>query len=205
MDKLPIVSLLTSALALVAVPATAQDWSGPYGGASVSIHNGTNTDYFQGGVYDSTNDGYDNPYGRDGNMVNVFGGFRWQNGNMVFGPELAFSSGALKMEGIPENKITDTQSVQMKVGYAMERVLVSAGVGYFKGNLDPRCVVQCGSAKISGASFSIGVDYLLTEKAFVGAALNTRSFGKATYELLGPDWEVDGDDTSVELRVGYNF
>ena len=123
----------------------------------------------------------------------------------MFGPELAYSSGSLEMEGIPENKITDTQSVHMKVGYAMERILVSAGIGYFQGNLDPRCVVQCGSAKIDGASFTFGVDYMVTDKVFIGAAVNRRSFGKSTYAILSPDWEVDGDDTAVELRVGYNF
>lgn len=193
------------AMSFFATQALAQDWSGAYGGASLSIHNGSSTDYYQGGVYDSSNDGYDNPYSRDGNMFSIFGGYRWQSGDIVFGPEVAFSSGALKMEGVPENKITDTQSVHMRVGYAMDNILVSAGVGYFRGSLDPRCVTTCGSAKISGASFTLGADYMLTEQAFVGAAVSTRSYDNATYELLSPDWEVGGKDSSLELRVGYNF
>lgn len=200
--KQNIKALLVTSLAVVAAPASAQDWAGAYGGATASRHSGTGTDYLDGNVFDG---GYTNPFDRTGNMLGVFAGYRWQNGNIVFGPEISASFGAIRMDGVPENKVTDTQSIQVKVGYATDRALFSVGLGYAAANVDPRCVVECGSASLSGRTISVGVDYLVTDKIFLGASVTNKSFGKGTYEILSPVWELDGDDTALELRVGYNF
>ena len=188
-------------LAAVATKAPAQDWSGAYIGASVGTYEGTGADYNEGVLFEGE---YDNPFDRNGNMTSLFAGYRWQNENIVFGPEIAYSSGSLEMESNPNNEITDTQAIQMKVGYAADRLLLSAGFGFVRSTVSPACVDTCGVAEMNGTSLSLGADYMLNEQAFVGVALSRRSYERATYEIL-EGWEVDGDDTAIELRIGYNF
>lgn len=189
-------------MSMIALPVFAQDWNGAYGGASFGLHNGTNTDYFEGEVFDG---GYDNPYTREGTMTGLFAGYRWQQGNLVFGPELSYSVGSLEMEPFPDNEVNQTQAITFRAGYAVDKALVSVGIGYFQSNLDPACVDVCGSAQLEGPSVGIGIDYVVTDSLFIGANVTYRTFGKATYEILSPDWEVDGDDTAIEIRIGYNF
>lgn len=201
---------LTASLgALSAQYASAQDWSGLYVGASVSAHGGTNTDYFNG-VLDTPPAGstYTNPADRSGNMVGLHFGYRFQNGNFVFGPELSYSKGNLRMEGLEDNKITQYKTVMLKGGYAIDRVLLSAGIGYFEGDLEPRCVSVCGVANINGLALSVGADLMVTESVTLGAVITRREFDDAVYPLLEidtPGFRTDGDDTAFEFRVGYKF
>ena len=193
----------TALLTLAAVPAQAQDWTGAYVGASASSHSGTNTDHIDGVAFTPTT--YTNPYTRSGTMRNLFAGYRIQNDAMVYGAEISRSTGALRMpEPFTKNNTSDYTTLMGKVGYAQDNVLYSAGLGYFSGTINARDVATVGTADISGIAMSLGVDYLVTENVTVGAAVTRRTFGKAVYSGL-PDFEVGGDDTAFEFRVGYNF
>lgn len=208
-NKLIQICLTAAVVAATSTSAFAQDWSGAYAGIGFSQHSGENTDYMNGTIIvvdlDET---YTNPYNRTGSMTNIFGGYRLQNGNFVYGPEVQFSSGSLKMEGLPNNKITNYQTLKFNTGYAMGNLLLSGGLGYFKGTMEPNCLATCGAAEPSGSVLSVGIDYLVSDAFTIGAVMTQRQFKDATFPLLEerfPGYTVDGKDTSFELRVGYNF
>ena len=196
-------SLAAALLTLAALPVQAQDWSGAYVGASASSHTGTNTEYLNGVA--TTPVDYDNPFTRSGTLRNLFAGYRIQNDAMVYGAEISRSTGALRMpEPFTENNISDYTTLMGKVGYAQEKTLFSAGLGYFQGTLTPKCLDACGIAELSGLAISLGVDYLVTENITIGAAVTRRTFDKAPFKKL-PVYSYAGNDTGIELRVGYNF
>ena len=202
-----ILALTTVGLLAISTSVSAQDWGGAYAGLSFSQHSGTNTDYKDGNI-DDPSATYTNPYNRTGSMTNIFGGYRLHNGNFVYGPEIQFSSGALKMEGLPTNKITDYQTIKFNTGYAIGNLLLSGGLGYFKGTMEPNCLAFCGAAEPTGPVFSVGIDYLVADNFTIGAVVTQRQFKDATFpllEVIDPGWTVDGNETSFELRVGYNF
>lgn len=183
--------------------ASAQDWSGAYAGISLSQHSGENTDYIDG--VEAPSPGFTYPLKRNGNMVGFYGGYRIQSGALVFGPEISFKSGDLTYEVAPKNKIPTLSSVALKAGYAMGDVLVSLGAGYFSGSISPTTVETFGKADFVGTEYSIGIDYLVTENMTLGLVASNRSFDGATYALSTIDFETRGNETSFELRLGYNF
>ena len=194
--------LATALLTVAAVPAQAQDWTGAYVGAGVGSHSGTNAEY-DDGVLASPRQ-YTNPYTRSGTMRNLFAGYRIQNDAMVYGAEISRSTGALRMpEPFTKNNTSDYTTLMGKVGYAQDNVLFSAGLGYFSGTINA-AGVEFGTVDISGAAMSLGVDVLVTDNVTIGAAVTRRTFGKAGYSGA-PTYEVGGDDTAFESRVGYNF
>ena len=197
-------SLAAALLTLAAVPAQAQDWTGAYVGASASSHSGTNTEYWDGVTITPVNN--PNPFTRSGTMRSLYAGYRIQNDALVYGAEVSRSTGALRMpEPFPNNKTSDYTTLMGKVGYAQDDVLFSAGLGYFKGTIEANVVEQFGVADISGVAMSLGVDMLVADNVTIGAAVTRRTFGKATFSKASSSYEFEGNDTAVELRVGYNF
>ena len=196
-------SLAAALLTLAALPAHAQDWTGAYVGASASSHSGTNTEYEDGALTPSTE--FDNPFTRSGTMKSLYAGYRIQSDALVYGAEASRSTGALRMpEPYTKNRISDYTTLMGKVGYAQDNMLFSAGLGYFQGTIKPECINVCGVADISGVAISLGVDMLVTDNVTIGAAITRRTFEKAPFEKL-TQYETEGNDTALELRVGYNF
>jgi opacity protein-like surface antigen len=196
-------SLAAALLTLAALPAQAQDWTGAYVGASASSHSGTNTEYWDGVLISPQE--YTNPFTRSGTMRNLFAGYRIQNDAIVYGAEISRSTGALRMpEPFTKNNTSDYTTLMGKIGYAQDNVLYSAGLGYFQGTINA-AGVEYGTSDISGAAMSLGVDVLVTDNVTIGTAVTRRTFGKAGYSGVPDSYESEGNDTAVELRVGYNF
>lgn len=191
--------------------ADAHDWSGAYGGISVSLHSGKN-EYFLDGVLfrDSS---FRNPDTRAGSMLGAHFGYRFQAGSFVFGPEFSTHHGALKMKNAPENKIDNYQQAVVKLGYATDRFLTSGGLGYFKAKIKPECFKECGKSRASGPVYLVALDYLINENITLGAAVQHRRFenvvlNNAYSPAVGawfPGFAVDGKDTSLEIRLGFKF
>ena len=187
-------SLAAALLTLAALPAQAQDWTGAYVGASASSHSGMTTDYNNGvgtGAFE-----------RSGTMRGIFGGYRIQSGDFVYGAELSRSTGKLPLTVYPVNYTSEYNTGIASIGYSVDNLLLSAGIGYFNGTVIGNDITFP-EANISGTVLRLGFDALVTEKVTVGAAVSRRTFGKARY--ADGTYEVAGDDTAVELRVGYNF
>lgn len=201
--KLTQICLSAVIITAASTNAFAQDWSGAYAGISLSQHQGDYTDYINNEKVVIS--GVTWPAKRSGDMVGLYGGYRIQTGSFVVGPELAFRSGDLTYELAPGNKIPNLKSLGVKAGYILGNSLVSIGASYFSGSISPTSVETNGKADFSGTEFSIGFDYLVTDDVTLGLVATTRSFDGARYSLVQTDYETRAEDSSIELRLGYNF
>ncbi|NKX44411.1 outer membrane protein [Roseicyclus persicicus] len=120
---------LAVAMAL-AQPVAAQDWAGPYLGLSVGQATGSAT---------LTSDGATSPFGTadlSGSVVAITAGHAWQLGDWVLGAELsAGTAGASGRFTHPSGSAMRYEDQAMataglRVGYAFDRVLLSATAGW---------------------------------------------------------------------------
>lgn len=88
-NKLTQICLTAAVVAATSTSAFAQDWSGAYAGIGFSQHSGENTDK-ENGVVDT--EFLPNPFKRNGSMTSYFAGYRLQNGNFAYGPELSVNN-----------------------------------------------------------------------------------------------------------------
>ncbi len=173
---------LALSTALLAAPvAQAQDWTGPYIGLGASRATG---EQVAGGSFPL-----------DGNPVSLYGGYNWQNGNFVFGGELAVSNNAISLTtfpGVDYNRVIDLKA---RVGVASGRALFYGVVGL------SRATYVSGAFKdnLDGMAYGIGADVLVSDKVFVGAEYLRRDLDHST-----PPGVTSSIDTFT-LRVGIKF
>lgn len=173
-------ALAISLFALLAPTAQAQDWSGPYVGLGASRSDGEQD---AGAAFPL-----------EGSPISLFGGYNWQNGNLVFGGELALSSNAITLTDFPlieYNKLIDLKG---RVGYAAGRTLVYGVIGvsqaeYVNGSF---------TDDLDGWSYGLGADVLISDRIFAGAEYLRRNL-----DHTNPG--VSTDISTFTLRVGMNF
>lgn len=164
----------------VVVAPQVADWSGFYAGlgygkAIGSLDDGTSTDF------------------EDGTGVSGFVGYNWQSGNVVYGGELAYTGlNDMTLTGAPDTKLNNAVDLKARVGYAAGRVMPYLSLGYSMAKLD----VGGTSSDLTGVSYGLGVDYLVTDNVFIGADYTKR-------ELSGDGY--DADPSTFGLRIGYKF
>lgn len=156
---------------IIVEPSPLVDWSGGYVGATIG---GTSTDTDVDGTFLSDDD---DPAG------GLFLGTNFQNGNVVYGGELGI--------GVIED--TDyTIDARGRIGYAAGRAMPFLSVGYN--------FTDTGTTELDGPSVGLGVDYLVTDRVFVGGEVR---YIDLEGENDGNDVDVDG--YAVGLRLGYKF
>lgn len=176
-------ALALSAALLAAPAARAQDWSGAYVGLGVSS---------TGGAQENSG-GFQFP--AEGTPVSLFGGYNWQNGNLVFGGELALHNNDITLTGFPTisyNRLTDLKA---RVGYASGRALFYGVLGYSWAEY------QNGPAffdDLDGMSYGIGAEFLVSEHVFAGIEYLQR-------DLDHTDVGVTTGLDTFTLRVGMKF
>ncbi|MEO0495862.1 MAG: outer membrane beta-barrel protein [Pseudomonadota bacterium] len=152
-------------------------WQGGYIGASAGAAIFNPTPGF------ATNTGF---------IGGAFAGYNFQNGNVVFAPELDFdysatSSGALDLNYVGR--------VKGKLGYSFDRTLVSViGGGAFAG-ADAGAGALTDFGWLAGAS----VDYAVTDNIFAGGEYLYHSFDN--FDSSGIDVNVQ----TIKARVGFKF
>ena len=118
-----------AAMVMAAQPVVAQDWAGPYVGLSLGQTTGSVT---------LTSDGAGAPFGTadlSGGIVAITAGHAWQRGDWVFGGEIsAGTTGGSGSFTHPSGSAMRYEEQAMatlglRVGYAFDRVLVSASAG----------------------------------------------------------------------------
>lgn len=179
-------------MAPVAAPApvAGTDWTGFYGGLQLDFLTNGEDD---GGATDGEFDGI---------LYGVFGGYRYDFGNVVAGVELDYLHGSGDFEtttGINAGDVDDIDyqltRVGVELGYDAGPALLYATGGYSYLEID----VPLGEFEDDGFFYGVGVDYLVTDRITVGAELLHHQWN---------DFEVDDNDfsaTTFGVNVGFQF
>ncbi|SLN53552.1 hypothetical protein PSM7751_02581 [Pseudooceanicola marinus] len=190
------------ALALPAAPALAQSapppaeaWQGIYGGLKAEAFSGDRVGYnyvYQGQTVEM-------PYGlTETTELGAFLGYNFVYGNVVFGPEVAFTEGGPKEELTPVYRMHDALDLKLRVGYVTGRALLYGFAGYSQSAWDDGWDVS----DVDGKIYGVGVDVLFDSGAFAGLEYARRDM--EGHYIYGDDY-VTLDTTSLSLRVGYKF
>jgi outer membrane immunogenic protein len=188
--RLVAVTLASALTATVAQTGHAQDasaWSGFNIGLQASKADGTQ-------IYDP-NISYDN----QGNGFGVFGGYLFTSGPLAYGVEVAYTKTDYYQTDVngPYRDYTFNHTLDLKLrgGYAVENALIYAVVGYNWAEWEEGAPNDTYRAK--GPLFGLGLDYLVTDRVFLGA--------EALRRTLDTDYPHEVDVTTISLRVGMKF
>ncbi len=175
----------------VAAPvAAASNWSGLYAGGLVSFDSGT-VSAFTNNIPGIS---------RTLDPTTSFGGFVGYNrqvNNLVFGGELAYTTGDIPVTGLLNSFVTDRVDAKGRLGYSFGSALVYGVVGYSWATTSDAGIVY----PAAGLNYGVGLDYMINDHIFVGAEYLMRN-------LTGSDVgvnRVDATINSATLRAGYKF
>ena len=175
----------------IAAPALQDDWGGFYVGGMAS---------FDAGVWDTYQlDQLTIVDTIDAMMFGGFAGFNIQRGALVFGGEIAYSTGNANWDNGQGNGVFTQSFIDAKAraGYAMGNVLVYAvGGGSFAS-------INSGGDTMRGFNYGAGAQMKFDNGMFVGIEYLMRSLtGVYTPD---PDWTYDYNESSIAGRVGWQF
>lgn len=181
--------------------ALAQDWSGFYGGLSYNSTSGTYYHY-NSGVLSPIN-----TLDIDGSSAGVLAGYNMQSGNMVYGIELAYAPKAVSLADSPIYYFDKTLDLRARVGYAAGKALVYGSLGMARADQHwEDGFVTNSPVKVDGVSYGLGVDYLVTDKVFLGLAYQRVTLVADEGEIGGlPIVETNDEIDTISLRVGMRF
>jgi outer membrane immunogenic protein len=181
---------------MVEVAPAPYDWSGFYAGLSAGK---------SGGDFSYTDIGSPSPYltqDLDGMSYGIHGGYNFQNGNFVYGIELALQSVDAEREPYPDSHFKSAGDLKLRLGYAMDNVLLYAFGGLTKAKWHNDSGV-IDDYDMDGTNLGIGAEMAFRDNWLVGLEYITRDLSGD----LVPDYDENIDSTlnTVQLRVGYKF
>lgn len=183
-------SVKAAAIALMAfgtgaVSANAQDWSGLYGGLAAGTGNGTNTNWV--GTFDIS-----------GSIAGLFVGYNFQNGNLVYGAELAASKAGIDIDTCGACDYNRFIDVKARVGWSSGKALYFGVLGYGVDTYE----VAPDQSDGDGLLYGVGVDFMVSDKLFLGAEVLRRNL---SHDPQGVFVAFDADITTVAARIGIRF
>ena len=171
------------------------DWSGFYAGLSAGKSSGDFGFIFQdtGAEYLTTD--------INGNSTGLFAGYNFQNGNFVYGVELAINKLNAEFEYAPVLSIEDPMDLKFRVGYAWDDLLLYGFAGATRANYNYGFLST--DYDINGTNFGLGVDWGMTDNWLIGVEYIDRQLDG---DYAGDfDEDTRADFSTVQLRVGYKF
>ncbi|MCF6272039.1 MAG: porin family protein [Rhodobacteraceae bacterium] len=193
----PVVVPAPSIVAPPAVTAAATDWSGFYAGAQLAYGGGVL------GMEQGTGSLIEDGFGLDP-FYGGFAGYNKQWGRFVVGGELAYAFGTYDnfniLDQAGSTTLKNLGDAKLRLGFAVGRALPYAALGYSWSKLEATTPVP-ESIDMRGVNLGLGLDFLVTERIFVGAELMSRG-------LVGTDAAGDSvvaASRTVNLRVGMKF
>ena len=189
----PVVNVLTP----IAAPAAAAiDWTGFYAGGMVSSDSGPTTAHTI-----STGINY-NPDELDpATNYGVFAGYNKQMGSFVLGGEFAYSTGTYVGVAYPATEFDYMADIKARAGFSLGRAFVYGVVGYsfsdFRTSTD--------EYSATGMSAGAGLDFMVTDRVFVGAEYLTRDLHGVNQTIPNSLARIDGIIQSAAIRVGMKF
>lgn len=178
----------TLVLSSAATAQDAFDWTGVYGGVSYTMgYEPTITDP---SFADDTTD--------ESEALGFFGGYNHQFGQYVVGTEIHAMSYRGNAVLFSFDSLSDLFEARIRGGYAFDRVLVTASVGYASQSY----IALIGTTRMEGITYGIGVDYALPNNLLVGAEYVVRDMESASSALIP---NLATQDESFRIRFGIRF
>ena len=177
----------------VIVPAAAPEiWDGAYVGATFGSRAGGDMTYTPGPSYASL---------EPGQSAGLFGGYNFQNGNMVYGGELAYSrvnAPGFGAVGFPGETFDYFFDAKLRAGVAMDNVLLYGFAGFSSSTYDDTFSFW----NVSGANYGLGMDIKMGDNFFAGAEYIIRNLSGDTNN---PGQVQDTTIQALQLRAGWKF
>lgn len=179
----------------VLIQAETYDWSGAYVGLGYSMNTG-DIDFFNPD-FDLALD--------DGSGPSVFVGYQFQNGNLVYGGELAYYLlNEQNLTGFPASSshLRYVVDASARLGFALDRLLVYGQFGYSAA--DYYAALAGAGVSLSGFNYGIGFDYAVSDQFSIGLLYVVRDLeGERDSVPAGQTSQVDLN--SIALRFAYRF
>ena len=204
-------------------PSVSGEWAGGYVGGSIGYSFGGDDEIGfdalgTGGPRETALGSVD----VSGVTGGVHAGYRWQRGQWVFGPELAYEGGSVDDTATVtfggatvdvESKVNSLLSLALKTGYAVSpQTLVYGSIGAVRGDFD--YTVRDGDDsetegyKKTGLAAGLGVEQMISPSLSVFAEYQYRRFGSSDLEF-----DVGGASSAVtvatpshsNIKLGVNF
>lgn len=159
-------------------------------------------------------------------------GYRWQRGNMVFGPELSIDGGSIddshtelteNTVPLPGEPLMDRQTIESSMNYAATLALkagylvrpdtmVYGSAGYSRGDFDYKIAINDSSVTegfdADGYSVGLGVEHKINDRMSVFGEYNYRNYGKtdvALYSEGGESLVTRATPEHSMIKMGVNF
>lgn len=185
--------IATVAPVSIAAPVAGVNWDGFYAGGLVSFDGGATDAYINNILFSSTSLDATTAFG-------AFAGYNKQMNALVFGGEIAYTTGDIVNSAFPAEHYGDRIDLKARAGYSLGRAMVYGVVGYsfaeyntVSGDIHPS----------TGLNYGAGVDYMVTDRVFVGAEYLMRNLSGTG--VSAPQNRADTDLSSAGIRVGINF
>jgi len=178
----------------VVAAATGPDWGGFYIGGFVSRKSGAQdtfvNDIFAGSIAYEPDTGY-------GGFI----GFNVVRGSLVFGAEVDYDPTIFGIVGTSDSsRLFDMVDLKARAGVSFGKALVYGVVGYSTATyLDVPLIPY----PVSGLDYGVGVDYMITNKIFVGAEYLARNMSGV--DIGFPARSTQSDVQTIQIRAGINF
>ena len=187
--------LLTAALIGLGSAAAAQDWSGAYVGVQTTNSSFSNTYYFANDTQNGA------PLDGGGSMSGLFAGYNHQIGNVVVGGELSYLSGDPAFDLFPGYSFSDMLDLKARAGFSLGRVMPYAVIGLSRTEWTNGPATPVNG---SGFAFGAGAEVQVTDRVQVGLEYLKRDLTMDDFVEF-PGEYIEGDFSTVTLRVGYQF
>lgn len=168
------------AVAPIAPAPVGYDWSGFYGGVQL--------EYGDVSVDPINDDG-------TGALYGVFGGYRYDFGNVVLGAELDLTAADIELDGAFNGSIDTVHRLGVEAGFDAGPALIygTAGMAYAS-------ATSAGTDfEDNGYFFGAGVDYLVTDQIILGAEVLQHEFDD--FDNTG----LDVSATTFGINAAFRF
>jgi len=179
-------------------PAPVKDWSGAYLGGTVN---------YDWGRFSSSNDGRD----AKGAGGGLYGGYNWQNGQIVYGAEADVnmgdergSAGTVAGRSV-EGKQGVNGSLRGRVGYDMNPFLLYGTAGLAVSDNKVRDGVNKDSATALGYTVGAGVEAMVTDNITARVEYRYTDYQDKDFNVGGTTYSRGFDDQSVKVGIGMKF
>jgi outer membrane immunogenic protein len=191
------------------VAPAAMDWTGPYGGVTLSAGTGSfgNDSNFPG----------DGSGSLSGGAAGLLLGYNWQRGNTVFGGELAFSGSNIKGDEDCVNpafecgaEVENIASLRARLGFlATPRTMIFGSAGVASANVygytDGAIGENGESNRMNGYVLGAGIEYAYNERLSLRGAVLYHDLGDSDFDTDTTYSDVEVDFTTLEIGVVFRF